>query len=219
MSESGFLGLGPVASGALADGDAVDTGTLSATLGGLTLSATGALTISGSLGATLGELSLSATGQLPIAGTLTRTLGGLSLSATGTLPIAASATVTLAALAVSATASLVTVRQRIPHIPPIPTQVAPGQERNLLRIVAERSNLVLRGKMNAVATVTLTPGATSTVLTDERIGIFSTVNLQATSATAAAAVGLWVEKAQGSATIHHDNTADLDRTFSCLIIG
>lgn len=104
-----------------------------------------------------------------------------------------------------------------PFTPPVPPQAAPGQERFWLRTIAEKLNMLLRRA--TPATLTLEAGATETTLFDERIGLFSAVHLQATSATAAATVGLWVEAAQGTATIHHDNTADLDRTFSVLIIG
>ena len=95
--------------------------------------------------------------------------------------------------------------------------MAPGQERLWLRAVAEKLNLLVRRA--TPATLTIDAGMTETTLFDERVGQFSAVHLQATSATAAATVGLWVEAEQGTATIHHDSTADLDRTFTVLIIG
>jgi len=58
-------------------------GTLSATLGALTLSATGEVAIEGTLSQTLGALALSATGELAINGALSATLGALTLTATG----------------------------------------------------------------------------------------------------------------------------------------
>lgn len=84
-------------------------------------------------------------------------------------------------------------------------------------------NLMLRGKINAVATVTLTPSATSTVLTDDRIGLKSAVVLEAQTASAATArltaPGIYVVPTDGSATIHHPNNAATDQTFSVAILG
>ena len=61
------------------------TGTLSQTLGALTLSGAGAVAIDGTLSSTLGALTLSSAGEVAIDGTLSQTLGALSLSASGTV--------------------------------------------------------------------------------------------------------------------------------------
>lgn len=89
------------------------------------------------------------------------------------------------------------------------------------REIAERVNRLNQGKMNAVTTLTLTAGATTTTLTDTRIGGGTYIGLSPTTATAAAAMTkVYVgPKTKGSATITHDNTADTDRTFSVLLIG
>jgi hypothetical protein len=89
------------------------------------------------------------------------------------------------------------------------------------RSIVERVNRLLAGKMNAVTTVTLTPGTTTTMLTDSRIGGQSFISLSPLTATAAAAMtAVFVStKDKGSAELTHDNTADLDRTFDVLIIG
>ena len=66
-----------------------------------------------------------------------------------------------------------------------------------------------------------TAGATSTTLTDSRIGGASFIGFSPTTATAATALtALYVSaKAKGSATLTHNNTADTDRTFDVLIVG
>lgn len=71
------------------------TGTLSATLSDVTLSATAQLKIAGTLSATLANATLAAIGQLKIAGTLAATLGDTTLSSTGQLKIAGSLNATL----------------------------------------------------------------------------------------------------------------------------
>lgn len=56
------------------------TGSVSATLGALSTSSTGALALSGSTAATLGSLTASSTGALAIAGSTSSTLGTLTLN-------------------------------------------------------------------------------------------------------------------------------------------
>jgi len=82
------------------------TGSLTATLGAATLSATGALPITGSATVTLGAATVSATGSLPITGALTATLGAATVAGTGSLPITGAATVTLGAATLSATGTI-----------------------------------------------------------------------------------------------------------------
>jgi hypothetical protein len=79
------------------------TGSLTATLGELTLSAAGQAPAIGFLTATLGTLGISAAGISPIKGTLSATLGAVTLTANGgTTPVIGSLTVTLGAATVSA---------------------------------------------------------------------------------------------------------------------
>jgi hypothetical protein len=93
-------------------------------------------------------------------------------------------------------------------------------ETDLRKIVAVIIRLVA-GKTNNVTSVTLTAGATTTTLTDSRIGGGSFLGFSPTTATAATAMTkLYVSaKTKGSATLTHDNTADIDRTFNVLIVG
>lgn len=89
------------------------------------------------------------------------------------------------------------------------------------RVVIERINRILQGKLNAVTTVTLTAGATSTTLTDSRISAESFIGLTPTTANAATATAVLrvSAKTSGSATLTHNSTADTDRTYDVLIIG
>lgn len=85
------------------------TAQLDKTLDGIGLAATGALPIAGSLSKTLGALTLTSTleyGSAEINAQLDKTLGALTLSATGALPIAASLSKTLGVMTLSAQASL-----------------------------------------------------------------------------------------------------------------
>jgi hypothetical protein len=89
------------------------------------------------------------------------------------------------------------------------------------REIAERVNRLLQGKLNAVATLTLTANAASTVLTDTRIGGATWIGLMPTTANAAAALGTtWVSaRGTGTATISHANDAQVDKTYAVLLIG
>lgn len=116
-------------------------------------------------------------------------------------------------------------------IPPVPESIqAPGDvpvwARTLfvwVTMAGRAINLMLRGKINAVTTVTLTASATSTTLKDDRIGPKSTVILEAQTASAATArltaPGIYVVPTAGSATINHPSNAAVDQTFSVAILG
>ena len=88
-------------------------------------------------------------------------------------------------------------------------------------IIIERVNRLIQGKLNVVTTVTLAAGATTTTLTDSRISAESYIGLVPTTANAATAMtALYVSaKTSGSATLTHNNTADVDRTFDVVILG
>ena len=82
-------------------------------------------------------------------------------------------------------------------------------------------NNLLQGKLNCTGSVTLTAGATSTTLTDTRIGGTSKIFFSPTTANAAVATAnLFVASlADGSATLTHSNTGTTDRIFSYAVIG
>lgn len=89
------------------------------------------------------------------------------------------------------------------------------------RGVATVVNLAMRGKVNATAVVTLTPSATTTTLTDDRIGPDTFIGLAPLSAAAAGALSTTFisERHKGGATLTHANGASADRNFSILFIG
>lgn len=90
------------------------------------------------------------------------------------------------------------------------------------RKIARTANLALGGKLNAVTTVTLTPNATSTTLTDARIGANTYIDFspRTTDAVTALASGLFVSsKKAGQATLTHASSANSDQTFDVLLIG
>jgi hypothetical protein len=95
----------------------------------------------------------------------------------------------------------------------------PGAIRRHSRDVARAVRLAMQGKLNAVATVTLTPGATTTTLNDPRISASSYIGLMPTTASAAAAAAYVLSQTTGTATISHASSAATDKVFRCLIIG
>lgn len=107
---------------------------------------------------------------------------------------------------------------------PLPPPVGSGGETGLWAYLARVHEVirgVLTGKLNCTTTVTLAAGATTTTLTDARIGPASFIDFMPTTAHAATAKGgLYVSaRGEGSATLTHANTADVDKTFGVIIIG
>jgi hypothetical protein len=89
------------------------------------------------------------------------------------------------------------------------------------RQLAQAVALVMAGKMNATAQITLTPSATSTQIIDSRIGASTWIGLSPLTADAAAAASSVYVSAQqkGQATLTHASAASADRIFSLLLIG
>ena len=91
------------------------------------------------------------------------------------------------------------------------------------RKLAKGVNLVGKGKMNAVTTLTLTANVASTTLTDARITPQSFIGFQPLTSNAAAALSTTyittTNQTNGSAVITHANNAQTDRDFRILIIG
>lgn len=90
------------------------------------------------------------------------------------------------------------------------------------RMLANRVNAVLNGKLNTSGTVTLTAGATSTTKADPRCTARTCVVLTPQTSTAAVAVGagvVYVVPDYESFVVHHNNTADTDRTFAYALLG
>lgn len=78
-----------------------------------------------------------------------------------------------------------------------------------------------RGRLACTGTVTLTPLANSTVVTDARAGPTSHIGFMPTTANAAIAARLLTVQSQGKGTfaIAHTNNAVPDRTFVYCIMG
>jgi len=86
---------------------------------------------------------------------------------------------------------------------------------------AESINGLIDGRADVVGDFTLTAGATSTVVSDNKFesGMVPVwVPKSATAATAMTALFLSA-RAQGSFTVTHNNTADVDRTFAYVRFG
>lgn len=95
-------------------------------------------------------------------------------------------------------------------------------ERDIQRIVDAIIQLT-EGRGNNIGEVTLTPGATSTVVDWPNCSIDSRIFLFQQTANAAAALATTyiptANIAQGGFTIVHANALSVDRTFSFLCIG
>jgi len=90
-----------------------------------------------------------------------------------------------------------------------------------LRQAITAINQLAAGRSNAVYTVTLTAGATTTLVEGENINANAVPLLFPATANAAAAVATTyaVTTAAGVVTITHANNAQTDRTFNVLVIG
>ena len=90
-----------------------------------------------------------------------------------------------------------------------------------LRMLSLALNNTIAGKVNSTGSATLTASATTTVLTDERIGSGSVILFMPTTANASTAyANLYVSaRIEGSATLTHSSSANTDQTFGYVIFG
>lgn len=90
-----------------------------------------------------------------------------------------------------------------------------------LRLISNVVNNTMDGKINATGNVTLTASATSTTLTDARIGANSVILFMPTTANGnTAKANLFVStRASGSATLTHASSSNTDQTFSYCVFG
>lgn len=104
----------------------------------------------------------------------------------------------------------------------------PGIPKNLpdeadhRRKIAEMLNdRINRGKFNCTTSITLTPSVTTTTLIDERLGAGSFVWFMPVTAHASTALAnIYVtNQGKGSCTINHASSANVDQTFTVLILG
>lgn len=104
-----------------------------------------------------------------------------------------------------------------------PTSLSNAASAEHVAQVARVTNELMQGKLNITATVTLTPNADSTTITDARISASNAVVLVPVTASAATEAGagtVYVSlQTNGSAVIAHANNATADRTFTILILG
>lgn len=111
--------------------------------------------------------------------------------------------------------------QSNPGFQPVPEFIPDGSHHR--RMIARGMNSILGGKINATIDVTLTASAASTTINDPRIGFYSAVvpaMAMTANAAAALAAGIYIDTMKsGSCVVHHNNTADTDKTIRFLIIG
>jgi hypothetical protein len=90
------------------------------------------------------------------------------------------------------------------------------------RQISEVVNLMMLGKTNNTGRITLRQNETTTVITDEKIGLYSAIFLSPTNADAATEVGagfVYISSTgKGTATITHSSRA-YDMKFSYAVIG
>lgn len=93
-------------------------------------------------------------------------------------------------------------------------------ENNIYRIVQAIRELI-QGRSNATKRVTLTPNATTTVVTAKNCSKDSEIFLSPRTANAAAAVATTYISSvgQGTFTITHANNAQVDKTFGIIGLG
>ncbi len=101
--------------------------------------------------------------------------------------------------------------------PPAETPTIPDLVRSI--------RMLFQGKMNCTGSVTLTAGATSTVLADPRLTVDSVLAFDPMTANAAAELAagtlytLTANRNNGTWTLTHANAGTTDRTFRYAILG
>jgi hypothetical protein len=94
-------------------------------------------------------------------------------------------------------------------------------EKELSRRLREALNLVIQGKLNCTANLTLNKDAVSTTVSDVRAGPNSTILPMPTSATGASAFNTWwvSTRETGRFVISHVSTSTSDATATYAIFG
>ena len=105
------------------------------------------------------------------------------------------------------------------QFPTVPLSI-PDQGQHL-RLVSTSLNNTINGKLNSTGTITLAANATTTTLTDARIGGNSVILFTPTTSNGATAnANLFVSaKASGTATLTHASSSNTDQTFDYVVIG
>jgi hypothetical protein len=102
----------------------------------------------------------------------------------------------------------------------VPPTYSPDEKAHRRQLGEGVQNL-FQGKMNATSSITLNASATTTTITDSRIGATTHISLSPTTPDAATALATTYVSSQknGSAVLTHANSTSIDRTFSLLFIG
>lgn len=95
------------------------------------------------------------------------------------------------------------------------------KERTWMRGATEAVNSLRNGKVNSAGDLTLTENATSTVVTDIRVGGNSVILLMPKTANAAGALATTYIASVGKQTftVTHANNAQTDREFAYVALG
>jgi hypothetical protein len=107
-----------------------------------------------------------------------------------------------------------------PGRPRAPTEDT--NERVHRRLIAQRLNDAIGGRLDVTLGVTLDANKASTTVTDSRISFSTAPLLIPTTAHAAAEVaagGLYCTPTAGQLVIHHANNAQTDRSFQLALVG
>jgi len=96
---------------------------------------------------------------------------------------------------------------------------------SMLRKISKAGKGAMQGKTNNTGTFTLTANSATTTLTFAagRLGINTVLLWEPTSSNSAGAISSLYESARdvsnGTITLTHANTADIDRTFNYILVG
>lgn len=104
---------------------------------------------------------------------------------------------------------------------PVPEYDGGGDLRELVHRCIDAIKLLFDGKNNALGTITLTADATTTTVTDARIGGTTRIFLSPTTENAAGEVILYptYPANEGSIVLNHQSDSRTDRTFLYALIG
>ena len=100
-------------------------------------------------------------------------------------------------------------------------KLLPDEKEHRRQLASMLNDRVNKGKFNCTISLTLTANATSTTLTDERIGYASYIDLMPLTANAATAKPNVYFSAMnnGSCTVNHASSAHTDQDFTVVILG
>lgn len=107
-------------------------------------------------------------------------------------------------------------------LPPGRPAIQTGMSNEMIhrRLIAEATNRILQGHINATLTLTLDPNVGQTAVVDSRISPQTCASLSPATANAATALGTtFIVCGTGSLVVSHANNAQTDRVFLLSLIG